>query len=132
MKRLLFFFAAVAIAAAAAWGAKENAAASFSLTSVDLGRIDATKGPVTFEYPFTNTGTRPLVIVSVSNGGCGCTRPSFPKEPIAPGKSGKISITFNPEGRSGELNRQVTVRTNGKPKTVKLRFSGVVVPPARR
>lgn len=131
MKRILVLLAAVAAIAFAAMAAKETAAIKFDTTKIDLGQINAGKGVVTFEYAFTNEGTKPLVIVSVSNGGCGCTKPSFPKAPIAPGKGGKISISFNPEGRSGELNREVTVRTNGKPKTVKLRFSGVVIP-ARR
>ena len=110
---------------------KDSASIKFASTKVDLGQIRSDKGIVTFEYDFTNEGTKPLVIVSVSNGGCGCTKPSFPKAPVAPGKSGKISISFNPEGRAGELNREVTVRTNGKPKTVRLRFTGVVIPPRR-
>lgn len=131
MKRTLLLLAAIVSLAFAAMAAKETSAINFDRTKIDLGQIHSDKGIVTFEYSFTNEGTKPLVIVSVSNGGCGCTKPSFPKAPIAPGKSGKISISFNPEGRSGELNREVTVRTNGKPKTVKLRFSGVVIP-ARR
>lgn len=108
--------------------AKEQASIKFNDTAIDLGQIQASKGRVTFNYQFTNVGTDPLIIVSVSNGGCGCTRPSFPKEPIAPGKGGEVSITFDPTGRRGELNREVIVRTNGKPKNVKLRFSGVVIP----
>ena len=131
MKRTLLLLAAIVSLAFAAMAAKETSAIEFDRTKIDLGQIHADKGIVTFEYAFTNEGMKPLVIVSVSNGGCGCTKPSFPKAPIAPGKSGKITISFNPEGRSGELNREVTVRTNGKPKTVKLRFSGVVIP-ARR
>lgn len=130
MKRLIFLLTAILVCSLAVM-AKSNASASFERTKVELGQIQASKGPVTFTYDFTNTGSEPLVIVSVSNGGCGCTKPSFPKEPIAPGKSGRISITFNPEGRAGELNREVTVRTNGKPKTFKLRFSGVVIPAKR-
>ncbi len=130
MKRfLLLMLSALAIALCVA--AKDSASIKFNETKVDLGQIHAAKGKVTFSYKFTNAGTAPLIIVSVSNGGCGCTRPSFPKEPIAPGKSGTISITFDPTGRAGELNREVSVRTNGKPKTVKLRFSGVVIPEKR-
>nr|MBD5377438.1 DUF1573 domain-containing protein [Bacteroides sp.] len=130
MKRLLLLITAV-VAMAFAVVAKDAASIKFNETKIDLGRIDAAKGKVTFTYTFVNVGTEPLIVVSVTNGGCGCTKPSFPKEPIAPGKSGKVSITFNPEGRAGELNREVTVRTNGKPKTVKLRFSGVVIPEKR-
>lgn len=100
----------------------------FSSVSHDFGNIKATGGSVSHEYEFTNTGSTPLVIVSVTNGGCGCTTPSFPKAPVAPGKTGKIKITFNPVGRKGEFNREVKVRTSGTPKRVALKFSGVVVP----
>lgn len=100
----------------------------FDTLSHDFGNIKAAGGPVSCEYKFTNTGTTPLVIVSVTNGGCGCTTPSFPKAPVAPGKTGKIKITFNPVGRKGEFNREVKVRTNGNPKRIALKFSGVVLP----
>lgn len=100
----------------------------FETTSHDFGTIHADGGKVSCEYTFTNTGTEPLVIISVSNGGCGCTKPSFPKKPIEPGKTGTIKITFNPAGRKGEFNRTVKVRSNAEQKRESLRFSGVIVP----
>lgn len=100
----------------------------FSTQSHDFGNIKATAGSVTCQYEFTNTGDTPLVIASVTNGGCGCTTPSFPKAPVAPGKKGVIKITFNPAGRKGEFNREVKVRTNVEPKRISLRFKGVVIP----
>ncbi len=100
----------------------------FNSVSHDFGNIKATGGNVTCQYEFTNTGETPLVIVSVTNGGCGCTTPSFPKAPVAPGKKGVIKITFNPAGRKGEFNREVKVRTNGDPKRISLKFKGVVIP----
>lgn len=108
--------------------AESAASIKFETTKVDVGHIRSNGGSETFDYPFVNAGDSPLVIVSVSNGGCGCTRPNFPKAPIAPGGNGKISITFDPTGRSGNLSREVKVRTNGKPKTVTLKFKGVVIP----
>lgn len=105
-----------------------NAKIEFETTSIDFGRVAANGGPVKMEYKFTNTGTDPLVIVTVTNGGCGCTKPTFPKAPIQPGKSGVITISFNPEGRSGAVNREVKVRTNAGKKTEKLRFKGTVIP----
>ena len=100
----------------------------FKSVNHDFGNIKSTGGSVSCEYEFTNTGDTPLVIVSVTNGGCGCTTPSFPKAPVAPGKSGVIKITFNPVGRKGEFNREVKVRTTGTPKRVGLKFKGVVIP----
>lgn len=129
MKRLLsllLIIAAIGVAACSA--ADKGAKISFTKTRHDFGTIKAKGGTVTCEFPFTNTGTEPLVIVSVTNGGCGCTTPDFPKEPIAPGKSGVIKIHFNPTGRSGELHRQVHVKTSAGGKRSKLEFTGVIVP----
>ncbi|MCH5318823.1 MAG: DUF1573 domain-containing protein [Paramuribaculum sp.] len=106
----------------------DGPAISFKNKTHDFGTIKSTKGAVSYEYAFTNTGDKPLVIVNVTNGGCGCTTPEFPKEPIAPGKTGKIKITFNPEGRRGEFRREVKVKTNVSSKRESLRFNGVIVP----
>lgn len=99
-----------------------------SPTDHDFGTIRANEGSVSAEYTFTNTGTAPLVIINVTNGGCGCTTPDYPKAPIAPGESDKITIHFNPTGRRGEFNREVRVKTNATKKRLKLEFSGVIVP----
>lgn len=128
MKRLAFLFALIALTVGVIAASPKGASIKFETTKVDLGQIKANGGRVTFEYPFVNDGDAPLVIVSVSNGGCGCTRPDFPKAPIKPGEKGKISITFDPTGRRGDLSREVKVRTNAKKKTVALKFKGVVIP----
>ncbi len=133
MKRFLVALTTILLAALALFAAKDGAAITFDRTKVDFGTVRSNSGPVSFDYTFTNTGNKPLIIITVTNGGCGCTKPSFPKEPIQPGKKGKITIHFHPEGRSGEVNREVKVRTNAaKGKTVKLRFSGVIVPGSRK
>lgn len=127
MKKILtlIVLALVTVVAFAKGGAEIN----FGSTVHDFGNIKASKGEVVHAYKFTNTGNAPLVIISVTNGGCGCTRPEYPKQPIAPGKSGVITIKFNPVGRQGEFNRQVQVKTNAtNGKRVKLKFSGSVIP----
>ena len=127
MKRSIFsvLFAALLALAVSAAG---KADMQFKSTSFDFGTIKSTGGQVTATYHFKNTGDAPLVIVNVTNGGCGCTRPVYPKEPIKPGQSGVIKINFNPSGRRGELNREVKVKTNGVKKRISLKFSGVIVP----
>lgn len=105
-----------------------KAGIKFESTSHDFGTIHEKDGRVTAVFDFTNTGDAPLTIVTVTNGGCGCTKPSFPLEPIAPGKTGEIKITFDPKGRRGEFNRTVKVKTNAGSARKKLTFSGVVVP----
>lgn len=129
MKRLLIFFLAIVAMATATYGAGEGPVLKFDNMTYDFGTIDPAKGPVTAIYTFTNTGNKPLVIVSVSNGGCGCTTPKHPREPIAPGKSGTITITFDPTGRRGELLRMVKVKSNAiNGKRMNLKFTGMLVP----
>lgn len=127
MKKILLLFALL-IPALAMTAADNHSKIEFEKTSHDFGTISADGGKVSCAYKFTNTGNAPLVIISVTNGGCGCTTPSFPKEPVQPGKSGEIVIHFDPEARKGEFNREVRVRTNGTPKRVSLKFSGVIIP----
>lgn len=126
MKRKLFLTLAItAISAISAWAGAEI---KFDTTTHDFGRIDANGGVVTAIYPFTNVGDEPLVIVSVTNGGCGCTRPTFTTHPVKPGEKGEVKITFDPKGRSGALNRKVLVQVSGQKKRVGLKFSGTVIP----
>lgn len=100
----------------------------FDTTTHDFGTIDEDGGPVSYEFTFTNTGDEPLVIISAIPS-CGCTRPDFPKNPVKPGKSDKIRVTYLPAGRPGEFNKTVKVRTNAKrPKSITLKISGVVIP----
>ena len=119
---LLFVITLGGIASAAG-----KAGIKFDATSHDFGTIHEKDGKVSAVYTFTNTGDAPLTIITVTHGGCGCTKPSYPLEPIAPGKSGEIKITFDPKGRKGEFNRTVKVKTNAGSARKKLTFSGVVV-----
>ncbi|MDE6415782.1 MAG: DUF1573 domain-containing protein [Duncaniella sp.] len=127
MKKILFLLFAVMFTAFVT-EAKSKAEIKFEAVSHDFGTIRANGGKVTATYKFTNTGDKPLVIVSVSNGGCGCTVPSYPKMPVQPGKEGEISITFDPRGRSGEFERVVKVKTNAGNSRQKLTFSGTIIP----
>lgn len=115
----------MAVAAVGAW-AKDDV--QFTSREHDFGTIKAAAGTVTATYEFTNTGKEPISIVTVTNGGCGCTKPSFPLEPIAPGKKGKIKVNFNPATFRGEFRRSVKVQFSNSRKRTVLKFSGVVIP----
>lgn len=79
------------------------------------------------EFNFTNTGTQDLFI-SNAVGSCGCTVPEWPREPIKPGKSGKIKVEFDSKGKQGEQLKTVTVTSNtAKPNTV-LTIKAVILP----
>ena len=72
------------------------------------------------EFRFTNTGTEPLLIQKPKSS-CGCTIPSWPNEPILPGESDVIKVTYR-TNRAGNINKTVTVTSNAvKNSTVVLR-----------
>ena len=82
---------------------------------------------VNHDFKFKNLGNAPLEVKNVT-ATCGCTQPSFPFLPIAPGEEGTISVTFNSTGKINEQRPTVTVITNGKPSIVKLNLEGMVRP----
>lgn len=79
------------------------------------------------DFEFTNTGDAPLIITNAS-GSCGCTVPSWPREPIAPGETGKIHVEFNSNSRTGNQTKTVTLSSNTVPNKKVLRISAQVNP----
>ena len=77
------------------------------------------------EYEFTNTGKEPLILSSVRSS-CGCTVPSWPREPILPGKKEIIKVKYD-TNRLGPINKSVTVMSNAKNPTEVLRMTGSIV-----
>lgn len=78
------------------------------------------------EFRFTNTGNEPL-LVQKPKSSCGCTIPSWPKEPILPGESEVIKVTYR-TNRVGNINKTVTVTSNAiSNPTVVLRITGRVL-----
>jgi len=83
---------------------------SFTDTLHDFGAINE-NDKVEYDFAFTNTGKTPLIISNAS-GSCGCTVPDYPHDPIAPGKSGVMKVTFNSAGKVGHQEKSVTIHTN--------------------
>lgn len=106
---------------------KEKASIKFEQTTYDFGMIKEKGGPVSHDFNFINDGEGNLIIYD-AKAECGCTTPEFPKQPIAPGKSGKIKVTYNPLGRPGGFTKVVTVKVNGNPSKVHLKIRGTVKP----
>ena len=78
------------------------------------------------EFRFTNTGNEPL-LVQKPKSSCGCTIPSWPKEPILPGESEVIKVTYR-TNRVGAINKNVTVTSNAiNEPSVVLRIKGRVL-----
>jgi hypothetical protein len=78
----------------------------------------------TCEFKFTNTGKEPLIL-SKPQSSCGCTVPTWPQEPILPGKSDVIKVTYN-TNNVGPINKTVTVNSNAKTARVVLSIKGTV------
>lgn len=79
----------------------------------------------TYVFKFTNTGTEPLIIENAS-GSCGCTVPTYPKEPIAPGKTGEIEVVYSPGKQEGEQTKTVSITANTDPIVTTLNISAKV------
>lgn len=83
---------------------------AFKEETYEFGELP--EGPqATHEFKFTNMGKEPLVLSNV-RASCGCTTPSWPKEPILPGKEGVILVTYNTQGRVGPFTKSVTINSN--------------------
>jgi hypothetical protein len=93
----------------------------------DFGKI--TQGEkVSYSFHFKNTGNANLLISSAA-ASCGCTVPTPPKDPIAPGAENKIDVTFDSNGKSGRFDKQITVITNCDPNTKVLKITGEIIVP---
>lgn len=98
----------------------------FETLTHDFGTIPASE-PVKCVFAFTNTGDAPLVIHQAI-ATCGCTIPSYSKDPIKPGEKGQIEVTYNGKaGGIGRFMKGITVRSNAKTHpTIRLTIEGEV------
>ena len=77
-----------------------------------------------YDFKFTNTGNEPLII-STAKGSCGCTVPTYPKEPIMKGQSAVIKVSYDTK-RPGPFTKTVTIESNAKTNPKMLTIKGVV------
>jgi uncharacterized protein (DUF58 family) len=80
-------------------------------------------------FVFTNTGKTPLVLSNV-RASCGCTVPTWPREPILPGKQESIKVVYN-TNNIGSFQKSITVNSNAKNSEVLLTIKGNVVAKAQ-
>ncbi|MDP4281515.1 MAG: DUF1573 domain-containing protein [Bacteroidota bacterium] len=118
-------FGLMAQDAASAQNANPNAPEiSFEKTVHDYGTIyQGSDG--TCEFKFTNTGKEPLILQKPISS-CGCTVPTWPQEPILPGKSDVIKVTYSTHN-IGPINKTITVLSNAKTNRITLSIKGSVV-----
>ncbi len=98
----------------------------------DFGTVQ--EGPAAEHFfEFKNVGKEPLIITN-AQASCGCTTPEWPKEPILPGKKGKIMVRYNTQGRPGPIDKTVWITSNAvsDKDRYELRIKGTVQPAATK
>lgn len=99
----------------------------FTKTEHNFGTIKEEIGSVATQFEFTNNGDSPLNILRVS-ASCGCTTPTYSKEPILPGKKGMITAEYSTVRRPGTFNKTIRVYTNVPDTVFVLTIKGNVTP----
>lgn len=116
---------------AALAGSSANAQSTFDgivsvdRTTYDFGDIYINDGAVSCEYTFKNIGEKPMLILSAVSS-CGCTDAEWTREPIAPGKTGKVKATFKNEDGPYPFDKTITVYISEMKKPVVLHLRGSV------
>lgn len=104
-----------------------GAVISWDKATHDFGEIIQGE-KVEHTFHFTNTGNKELVITNVEVT-CGCTTPKgWPRDPIAPGNSGELTIAFNSTGKIGKQNKVITITSNSVGALNQVMFSATVLP----
>jgi hypothetical protein len=104
----------------------EGAGMVFENETIDYGTIPHNADGKR-EFVFTNNGTKPLIITN-AQGSCGCTVPTYPKEPIAPGAKAVIGVKYATD-RVGAFTKTVTLTSNAEGQASKtLTIKGTVLP----
>ena len=130
MKKITLLFSLLFVTALISQNANaqivSGAKIEFSKETHDYGTVKyGADGTCTFD--FTNTGSEPLII-SNAKGSCGCTVPEWPKEPIAPGATGTIKVSYDTK-RPGAISKSVTITCNDAAEPTKvIRITGNVLP----
>lgn len=126
MKRILQVILVFSLVAMVNLGmAQDKAKIVFEEMTHNFGTFKESAGVQTTTFKFTNTGAVPLVLSNV-RASCGCTTPKWTREPVPPGESGSIDVSYNPKNRPGSFNKSVTVTSNAENSTVVLRITGKV------
>ena len=104
--------------------AENYAEIKFDTLRHNFGKFSKNNPIVKCSFKFKNTGTAPLVIHQAF-ASCGCTVPTFTKEPIKPGETGVIDVTYNGTDKfPGHFQKTVTVRSNAVSEVTRLIIEG--------
>lgn len=106
----------------------QSADIKFDKMSHNFGTFSEDSPKVTCTFKFTNTGDK-LLVIHQAIASCGCTVPQYSKEPIKPGESGEIVVTYDGTGKfPGHFKKSITLRTNAKKEIIRLFVEGDMTP----
>ena len=105
-----------------------NATIDFESKVYDYGVLEH-NGNGDGDFIFTNNGTEALLIKN-AKGSCGCTVPTWPREPIMPGETSRIGVKYA-TNRVGKFTKTITLTTNASKKPAILTIKGEVTPPPK-
>ena len=117
MKQILFMIMMfVGLSGHARWSATSH---HFGVIAEDSGRVECC-------FTLLNDSSEAIAILSARTT-CGCTLSDYPRDPIAPGDSAIVTVTFDPAGRPGQFTKYINVETTGTPSKTRLAISGTVI-----
>lgn len=128
MKKLISLLSALFLVSALSFAQDAEPATggpimTFEATEVDYGTIEYNSDPYRY-FKFENTGDAPLQITN-AKGSCGCTVPSYEKQPVFPGESGEIKVRYDTKRDSGKpFMKRITISTNeesGEPRVLTIK-----------
>jgi hypothetical protein len=103
---------------------QNRAAIAFEETAINFPKAQG--GDVlNFSYPFTNTGTEPLIIENIKVA-CTCTKPAWPKHPVMPGSSDSITVEFDTKKVWGWQEKELRIYSNASESYISVYFKGNV------
>ena len=132
MKKFILSLFACMVVTTALWAQSQNGAGTgspadakvkFKQETIDFGKTQLNK-PVTVDFEFTNISKEP-VLIEAAKASCGCTTPNWTKEPILPGKKGKVTANYSANA-VGQQNKTIWVKLKGVDQDKELHLTGTV------
>ncbi len=126
LKRVMRKYLISGVVALCALGASAEGKGVWLETKHNFGAFDEDMGTVYCDFKLVNTGDEPLAIIS-ARANCGCTRPDYSIEPVAPGDTAVIRVGFDPKGRPGRFVKHINVDLDSDPLRSNLTIQGTVI-----
>lgn len=102
----------------------------FDKSKHDFGTIAEVDGLATVSFKYTNKSSTPFIINSVVTS-CGCTTPVYKKEPLMPGKTAVLEVSYDPTDRPGYFSKDITIYSDSRKHSDVVTITGNVTPRPR-